>query len=32
MFAEEKDDVVIEPYYVSLEATFFNPLARDARN
>ena len=25
MFAEEKDDDVIELYYVSLEATFFNP-------
>ena len=24
-FAEEKDDDVIELYYVSLEATFFNP-------
>jgi hypothetical protein len=25
LFAEERDDDVIEPYYVSLEATFFNP-------
>jgi hypothetical protein len=24
-FAEQKDDDVIELYYVSLEATFFNP-------
>ena len=32
-FAEEKDDDVIELYYVSLEATFFNPwLARPKQN